>query len=91
MVAHSGAERAENACSFLEGVSPEDRPFFLDVGFIETHCTANLETESGGQIAWHNASPDAMGDPRYVQVPPPFPTTRSPGQTSRTSRCLPSA
>jgi len=40
-------------------------PFFLDVGFVETHLC------SGGASSFGHAA----GDPRYVRPPPPLPDT----------------
>lgn len=79
LYANSGTERADNACAFLNEAKGLDRPFFLDVGFIETHRSANFEKEGGGLIAWHNNSQTPQGDPRYVSVPammPDNPLTR---------------
>ncbi|MEM8494798.1 MAG: sulfatase-like hydrolase/transferase, partial [Planctomycetota bacterium] len=62
-----GLARAEVAEAFLRGTPAE--PFFLDVGFGETHRTP--ESADGG--VWHNGQDSPAGDPRYVQPPPVLP------------------
>ncbi len=72
----SGEQRAAGACAFLE--QDHDKPFFLDLGFGETHRTGWVE-ERGARLQWHNGQASPTGDPRYVRPPatlPDTPTTR---------------
>lgn len=64
---HEGAAR--QATDFIR--QPHDRPFFLSVGFFETHRTKR--TEQG--VQWHNSERSPAGDPRYVRPPAPLPDT----------------
>ena len=59
-VAQSAGEWLENRAK-----SGETAPFFLDVGFIETHTLFEDESTFGR----------GLGDPRFVRVPPPLPDT----------------
>ena len=68
----SAEERTAAACDFLRG--PHERPFFLDLGFIETHRRGKAELH-GEPIQWHNGRSEPVGDPRYVLPPPPLPDT----------------
>lgn len=47
---------------------PPARPFFLDVGFVETHLLPPGRSPYGPSPFGH-----PPGDPRYVRVPPPLP------------------
>lgn len=76
LINDSGESRARTACEFLQ--RDHNRPFFLDVGFTETHRTKRIEHE-GRPVAWHNHAESPIGDPRYVQPPitlPDNPVTR---------------
>ncbi|BAM02671.1 sulfatase family protein [Phycisphaera mikurensis] len=68
----TAAERTAAACAFLRG--PHDRPFFLDLGFIETHRRGDADRD-GEPIQWHNGRSEPLGDPRYVRVPATLPDT----------------
>lgn len=57
------AELAAAAEQFL--VQPRTQPFFLDLGFVETHLLP------GGASSFGHAA----GDPRYVRPPAPLPDT----------------
>lgn len=62
----------ENAVAFLRETATRDRPFFLDVGFFETHRRGG----PGG----HYSGAEPVGDPRYVSPPaslPDAPATRA--------------
>jgi len=60
-------EAADAASAFLSS-GPGAEPFFLSVGFFETHRTAGGEGN-------HNHTPQPLGDPRYCAVPAPLPDT----------------
>ncbi|MEM6560698.1 MAG: sulfatase-like hydrolase/transferase, partial [Planctomycetota bacterium] len=64
-----GRERTDNVCRWLRDLAPDAGPFYLEVGFNETHRTA------GKQLQWHNGPESPAGDPRYVRVPDPLPDT----------------
>jgi arylsulfatase A-like enzyme len=80
-----GVERAEGAVEFLKRV-PKDKPFYLDVGFGETHRsgwtdkTDGLEPQwHGRKVQWHTGESAPIGDARYVRPPatlPDDPVTR---------------
>ncbi len=67
----SGRNPARNAAAFLK--QPRDRPFFLSVGFGETH------RDNGNQGRRHSYAPDAPFvetlDGRYRRPPAPIPDT----------------
>jgi arylsulfatase A-like enzyme len=63
---HGGEQTALGAVEFLQ--NRPKQPFFLDVGFFETH--RHGDTPEG----WHN-QPGPLGDGRYVPVPAPLPDT----------------
>jgi arylsulfatase A-like enzyme len=62
-------EQARAAVDFLRNRG-KDGPFFLDVGFLETHRT---EWIVHGFSLEHHSPRDGDGDPSYVQVPAPLP------------------
>ncbi|HEX7008452.1 MAG TPA: sulfatase [Phycisphaeraceae bacterium] len=64
----SGPAIAQHAVELIR--RPHDRPFFLAVGFFETHRTKDYERG----VRWHNDQP-VQGDPRYVRPPAPLPDT----------------
>lgn len=66
-------ERADAACAFLK--RRHDQPFFLDVGFLETHRTPRKVFNSGNGIAWHNGAASPAGGARYVRPPVTMPDT----------------
>ena len=66
----SADARTDAACRYLASVG--DRPFFLDLGFIETHRRGEFEHD-GHRIAWHHDGHTPRGDARYVLPPPPLP------------------
>ena len=49
---------------------PAERPWFLSVGFFETHRTRWERDES---VHWHNGEASPIGDARYVRPPAPLP------------------
>ncbi|MEM6331871.1 MAG: sulfatase [Planctomycetota bacterium] len=66
----TGSRRADEACAFLKRT--HSSPFFLDVGFTETHRSAWIDHE-GSRIQWHNGPDSPTGDPRYVRPPATLP------------------
>lgn len=68
-----GEGRVQRVVDFLG--QTHDWPFFLDVGFFDTHRTSI--TPEG--VQWHNHDESPLGDPRYVRPPGVLPdnaTTR---------------
>ena len=65
-------ETEERAATFIAEASKSDnQPFFLDVGFFETHRARSVKP--GGFAPQPNG--EAKTDPRYVKPPAPFPDT----------------
>lgn len=57
----------QNAVGFLQGAAAREQPFFLDVGFFETHRR--------GREDGHFTTGHVLGDGRYVLPPAPLPDT----------------
>jgi arylsulfatase A-like enzyme len=60
---------ADAAEGWLRRRPPGGAPFFLEVGFFETHRT------NGRDVQWHNGDNSPLGGPRHVRPPAPLPDT----------------
>jgi len=58
---HWDEAKGHRAAAFI--AEAHERPFFLSVGFTQTHRIG----------PWHNAKHEAYGDPRHAPVPDPLP------------------
>lgn len=70
-----GEDHPMTARAFFEQRADNDTPFFLTIGFGQTHRTGTTPQN----VQWHNGKMSPMGDPRYVRPPaclPDTPTTR---------------
>ena len=59
--------RAKAVARWLRDRPADGGPFYLEVGFVETHRTP------GKEVQWHNGDASPTGDPRYVRPPAPLP------------------
>jgi len=69
--AGSGAERPRIVRDYFQKRAETDKPFFLSIGFGETHRTG----KQGADVQWHNGENSPIGDPRYVRPPSCLPDT----------------
>jgi len=66
-----GEQRPENVAAYLKERATNDKPFFLAVGFSETHRTGKKDSD----VQWHNGEESPTGDDRYVRPPACLPDT----------------
>ena len=68
-IKHQDSANAHRAVKFIK--QEHDEPFFLSVGFHQTHRNG----ADGYDYQWHNNGESPLGDPRYVMPPAPLPDT----------------